>query len=144
MEHITQANLCGCAIASLAMVTGDHYYGSRQFFRKRNYDKYGTSTREILSVFNFLGYKTKFISNEYFSKHGLASFYSGPLELDKLDKDAILIVKTTPNPIGPTHAVAWDSKKKRVRDPSVGLLMTRHYAKKWYSENCIGIIVVEN
>jgi hypothetical protein len=107
------------------MITGDHYYGSKMFFDERDFDRVGCSPAECMSVLNKLGYKYEFI-------------VGNKIEFDKLGGDAILILKTHEM----NHAVVWDWKKCRVRDPNVGLQSFRHRSKKEYMRACVGAIVL--
>ena len=128
MKHITQAHLYGCVPACFAMITGDHYYGSLGFFAARDFDKQGVTGLETIDVFNSLGYKARFIEKVNF---------------DKLDKDAILIVKPKYNKEDEAqHVVAWDGKNKKIFDPALGFCLTKRRSRKEYMDNCIGAIVV--
>ena len=130
MEHVTQVDMNGCVAACLAMVTGDHYYGSLRFFRKRNFDQHGITMIECMSVLDMLGYKSHFLD--------------GKIDLDKLDKDAILMISgdVVLGSIA-QHAVVWDSKAKKIRDPNVGFQTYRHDSKKSYAKRCLAALVMD-
>lgn len=115
MRYVRQKHTTGCAIATIAMISGTGYDKVLKVVHPKRKPRQCACTtfEQSLKAIDKLGLKYRVI----FKK----------INLDRLKNNAYISVT---NKFGGRHAIAWDAKKKRIADPNGRTYMNKAYVKK--------------